>query len=101
MTPYLTLDNDAKLKHGSDYYTDIDYVTLPPLFKLLYHNNLHIQKAMSDTISTIQNTNYQNANYIQITILQTKRNYQHINMNILSCSGSQLRYSPSLGCLPL
>ena len=33
MTPYLTLDNDAKLKHGSDYYTDIDYVTLG--FKLI------------------------------------------------------------------
>ena len=27
MTLHLTLDNDAKLKHGSNYYTDIDYVT--------------------------------------------------------------------------
>ena len=77
MTPYLTLDNDAKLKHGSDYYTDIDYVTLPPLLKLLYNNNLHTHKAMS-TISTIQNTNYQDTNYIQIITNQEKLpTYQH------------------------
>ena len=102
MTPYLTSDNDAKLKHGSDYIQNHN-VTLncdiTPLLKLLYNNNLHIHKAMS-TISTIHK--------IQITKIQTiykslyyERNYQHINMNILSCSGSQLRYSPSLGCLPL
>ena len=50
---------------------------ITPLLKLLYNNNSHKHKAMS-TISTIQNTNYQNTSYIQTTTLQKKLpTYQH------------------------
>ena len=102
MTLHLTLDNDAtKIRIRPNY--GINNVTLncdiTLLLKLLYNNNLHIHKAMS-TISTIHK--------IQITkiqsiykLLKIKKNYQHINTSNPSCSGSQLQYSPSLGCLPL
>ena len=99
MTLHLTLDNDAtKIWIRPNY--GINNVTLncdiTPLLKLLYNNNLHTHKAMSTMSTKYKLPKYElYTNYYKIKKLPT---YQ---LNILSCSGSQLQYSPSLGCLPL
>ena len=62
-----TIDATTVLKLRQKYGTvnNPDNVTIPPFLKLLYNNNYNIKTGYW-LIYNIQNTNYQNTNYIQI-----------------------------------